>query len=165
MAAKWIATVKAAQEQESATDQMESVRRSLAGETIRSDGPVFWDALLRCFKEQCEEMQEIGFKAQAYELPNPFYGQEKTYRVDVQAESDWPETAFAMLVYTVGSSKIKVTGDLPKLSEFIFRATDNGLRAAPNRDLRLLEVEDLAGYVLSGLTEVIKKARTGYRRP
>jgi hypothetical protein len=161
MATRWITKYKTEQVQEALATQAESARHSLAAKTIKTDGPKFWDALLPTFEGQCLEMEEIGFKAHAYELPNPYCEEEKTYRIDVQAMTNWPETAFALLVYTVGSSAIKVTGDIPKLTDFRFLHTEDGLRITQNRDSRILDTEDLAGYVLEGLVEAIKEARKG----
>jgi hypothetical protein len=104
-------------------------------------------------------MEGIGYQAKAYFLDNPFLVEEKTYRIDVQTKGNWPLDAHASLIHFAGSSVIKVSSNIPKLTEISFCATDRGLRAVSDRDMLQMDVKALAAYLLEGLVNAIEKQK------
>lgn len=159
MAAEWINKRRAESEQKKQDANVEAARDRLATQTIRTDGPIYWDSLLSRLNEQCDDMDEIGFQARAYPLDNPYCPEENTYRIDVQTKGHWPQDAHASLTYFTGSTLIRVSSDIRKLAEITLCVTERGIRAISDRDMSQMDVESLAAYLLNGLVEVIEKEK------
>jgi len=163
MAAEWIKRRKAQMELDARDANIREGQERLASQTIVTDGPVFWDAVLPELNEQCADMEDLGFQARAYTQPNPYCLTERTYRIDVQTKGHFPIDAFIQLIHFAGSSTIKVTGSIPKLTDISLCVTDRGIRAVSNKDMELMDPAGLAEYLLSGLVEAIeRKKRTRY---
>lgn len=159
MAAEWINKRRAQLERAQQEAKSKAVLDRLAMRAIGTDGPLFVESLLPEFRKQCADMDDIGFQAQAYSLDNPYCPEQKTYRIDVQTKGHFVHSAFALLVHTIGSSTINVTGSIPKLTEISLSVTERGIKAISNKDMRQMDVEELAGYLLEGLVAAIEKAR------
>lgn len=159
MAADWIQKRKAASEQRKQETHLEDARDRLATQTIKVDGPVFWELLLPELNEQCADMEDIGFQAKAYSLDNPHYPDEKTYRIDVQTKGHWPCDAHASLIHFTGSSLIRVSSNIPKLTEITLCVTERGVRAISNKDTWPMDAIALAGYLLEGLVGAIEREK------
>ena len=163
MAAEWINRRKAELDQKKQDAKIESARDRLATETTRINGPVYWDSLLPELNKQCGDMEELGYQAKAYPLDNPYCEGEKTYHIDVQTIGHFPCDAHAILIHFSGSSTIKVSSNIPKLTEISLCATERGIRANTNNDMSLMDVKALAAYLLEGLVEAIEKERRSLR--
>lgn len=159
MAAEWINRRKAQLDQEKHDAKIEAALDRLAAQTIATDGPPFWESLLPELDEQCADIDDIGFQGKSYPLDNPYCPEQKSYRIDVQKKGHFPFSAFALLVHTIGSSTINVTGNIPKLTEISLCATERGIKAISNKDMRQMDVKELAEYLLTGLVDTIEKER------
>jgi hypothetical protein len=159
MAAEWINRRKTQLEQTKTDAAIEIARDRLAAQTIRADGPILWDYLLPELNQQGSDMEDLGYQAKAYSLDNPFLSEEKTYRIDVQSKGNWPVDAHASLIYFIGSSVIRVSSNIPKLTEISLCATERGIRAISNKGTSQMDVKALAAYLLEGLVEAIEKER------
>jgi hypothetical protein len=135
MAAEWINRRKAKSDQEKQDAEVSAARDRIATQTIRTDGPIFWDSILPELNEQCADMEGINFQAKAYSYDNPYCLEEKTYRIDVQTKGHWPLDAHASLIHFTGSSLIRVSSDIPKLTEISLCVTERGIRAVSNKDM------------------------------
>jgi uncharacterized membrane protein (UPF0127 family) len=159
MAAEWINRRKEELKQKEQAAKISAAQDRLATETIRIDGPVYWDSLLPELNRQCSDMEDLGYQANAYSLDNPFCPEEKTYRIDVQTKGHWPFDAHASLIHFTGSSIVKVSSSIPKLTEIFLSVTERGIRAISNKDMSQMDVKALAAYLLEGLVETIEKER------
>jgi hypothetical protein len=159
MAADWINRRREKLEQDRQDAALEAAKERLTTLAIRADVPIFWASLLPELNEQCGDLDEIGFKAEAYPLDNPFHTDEKTYRISVQTKGHWPVDAHASLIHFTGSSVIRVSSNIPKLTEISLYVTERGIMAVSNKELRQMDVKGLAAYLLEGLVEAIEKER------
>lgn len=159
MAAEWINRRKDEAEKKKHDLYLEVAKEGLARQAIKTSGPVFWDSLLRELNTQCADMEDIGFQAMAYSLDNPYCLEEKTYRIDVQTKGHWPRDAHASLIYFTGSSLIRATSDIRKLTEISLSVTERGIRAVSNLELRQMDAEELASFLLKELVEAIEKRK------
>lgn len=157
MAAEWIETRKAKNEQKKNTENLDTARESLRKQIINSDGSSYWDALQPAFDEQCADMDKIGFRGHAYPQPNPFCPSQLSIRIDVHAKSDLTNSAFAILYYDAGADTIQVVGNIPRLTELPFYVYDGELRTVPPVVLQYMNPADCAAYILSALVDVVEK--------
>lgn len=163
MAAEWINRRKEQADREKQDATVEAARDRLATQTIKVDGPVYWDSLLPELNGQCSDMDDLGYQAKAYFLDNPFNPKEKTYRIDIQTRGNWPSDAHASLIYFAESDLIRVSSNIAKLSEIYLCVTEHGIRAISNKDMTQMDVKKLAAYLLEGLVEAIEKERRSFR--
>jgi hypothetical protein len=159
MAAEWINRRKLHEEQEKRDAQLEAAKDQLAAQAVKTEGPLYWESLLPELSQQCEDLDVIEIQAKAYSLENQFCPEQKTYQVDMQTKGHWPTDAHATLIYFTGSSEIRVTSNIRKLSEISLYATEHGIRAVSNLDLKQMDVKGLASYLLEGLVEAIDKEK------
>lgn len=159
MAAEWINRRKEQEQKDKQDAQLEDAKDQLAAQVVKTEGPLYWESLLPDLTEQCSDLDAIGYQAKAYSLENQFCVEQKTYQIDMQTKGHWPTDAHATLIYFTGSSEIRVTSNIRKLSEISLYATECGIRAVSNLDLKQMDAKGLASYLLEGLVETIEKEK------
>jgi hypothetical protein len=153
----WLNKRKAKLEQDATEKKLKDARESLATKIIRDSGVVYFGDLLKELKDQCENLPEVGFKGVAYDLPNPHNPLELCTRIDVEAKKTWPESAFALLLYSAGTSIVRVSGEIPKLREFSFYIFGEDVKASPNHSMSHMNPSQCAEYLLESLLDVIER--------